>query len=124
MEVVNIFSDNSRVIRIINPKNPDEYHICHWLYYNGIQYSLNDRIYKHDADYWGKVSCCFCSEPAIHALFNGYHNHKCKNKHYRTNSTYTSLFCQKCFNFAINQVKSNRLLVYQIIKSKNMISLT
>lgn len=73
-------------------------------------------IFQSNIEYWGKQICCYCNDKADHGLWNGYHCHICKTKHYLTDRQPTSWICQKCFDFAVNFVNSSRLLVYRVIR--------
>lgn len=109
--------DNRYVINIISQEQQTKEQIIEWLRYYRITYSLRKNIYQSDTDYFGEQTCCYCNAKADRGLWNGYHRHICKTKHYRTNREPTSWFCQKCFNFALNYVDNARLLVYRTIKN-------
>jgi len=114
MDVIDLFHNNHYIIKICNNTKL----IKLWLHRLKITYSLNNNIYKDESDWVGRdLKCCFCSNKSKWALFNGYHNHYCTNKHYVSASYFTTVMCQKCFDEAINQVKVSRLIAFRAIKT-------
>ena len=114
MDIVDLLHNNYYNIKICNNKEL----IKLWLHRLKITYALNNNVHKSDSDYYGRdIKCCFCSNKSKWALFNGYHNHCCTNKHYFSASYFTVVICKQCFDEAINQVIISRLVVFRAIKT-------